>query len=65
MAVTQAELAGREPARSVEVDDVRALEHVREVASVRARVHPDAAADRPGDRAGELEAAETGCARAV
>ena len=47
------------------VDDERALEDLPPVAPVRARVHPDAAADRPRDRAGELEAAEPGGARAV
>src|SRR5262249_4369474 len=36
-----------------------------EVASVRAGVHPEAAADRARDRGGELEAAEPGVARAV
>src|SRR5262249_43202976 len=34
------------------------LEHVREVAAVRPRVHPDAAAGRAWDRARELEAPE-------
>ena len=37
----------------------------RPVPPVRARVHPDAAAGRPGDRARELEAAEPGGTRAV
>ena len=37
----------------------------RAVAAVRARVHPHAAAGRARDRAGELEAAEAGVARAV
>ena len=40
-------------------------EHRREVAAVRARVHPDTAARRARDRARELEAAQAGRARAV
>src|SRR6185436_7141407 len=45
--------------------DEGTLEHLREVAAVGARVHPDAAAGRARDRACELEAAEPFGAGAV
>ena len=48
-----------------DVNDVGADEDLRPVAAVGARVHPDAAAGRAGDRARELEAAEAGRARVV
>ena len=57
--------AGVSQPRAVGVDDERPLEHAGEVAAVGARVHPDAAAGRARDRAGELEAAEPGGAGAV
>ena len=65
VAVREPELGRGEPSAAVDGGDERALEHRREVAAVRARVHPDAAADRAGDRARELEAAEAGVAGAV
>ena len=63
--VREAELGRREPAGAVAAHDAHTLEHLGEVAAVRTAVHPDAAADRAGDRARELEAAEPGCAGAV
>src|SRR5207248_7334803 len=65
VAVREAELRGIDPARALAVDDEHALENRGPVAAVGARVHPDAAADGPGDGAGELEPAEPGRARAV
>src|SRR6266852_3683336 len=65
VAVREAELPRREPAGALGGRDERAPEHLREVAAVGAGVHPDAAANRAGDRAGELEAAEAGGARPV
>ena len=65
MPVREAELGRSQPAGALGGDDPGADEDLRPVAAVRARVHPDAAAGRAGDRAGELEAAETGRARLV
>src|SRR5205823_11038767 len=47
VAVAQAQLGRRLPARAVRIDDERTDEDRRPVASVRAGVHPDAAADSP------------------
>ena len=58
MPVRQAELVGRQPDAPVRRDDERALEDRGPVRSVRAGVHPHAAARRARDRAGELEASE-------
>src|SRR5437868_12818281 len=63
--VRQPELGRRSPGRPPRGRDERTHEHLREVAAVCAAVHPDAAADRPGDGARELEAAETGRAGAM
>ncbi len=63
--ITQAELTRRAPRGASRVDHERALEHSCEVRAVCPGVHPDAAAGRPGDRAGELEAAEAGRSRPV
>src|ERR1700675_3496728 len=57
--VAQPELVRREPPGPVGVYDQRALEDRGPVAPVGPGVHPDAAADRAGDRTRELEAAET------
>src|SRR5262249_20276696 len=56
--VTQPELGGSEPAGAVRRGDERALQHTGEVAAVGTSVHPDAAADRAGNGAGELEATQ-------
>src|SRR5436853_2246797 len=63
--VAQPELSRGQPAAAGRRSDKRALEHAGEVAAVGARVHPHATADRAGNRAGELESPEPGCARAV
>src|SRR6185437_8499542 len=63
--VRQPELVTVEPAGAVRGRNERTLEDGGEVAAVRAGVHPDAAADRPGNRARELEAAEPGRAGLV
>ncbi len=47
------------------VDDECPLEDLRPIASVGARVHPDPAADRAGDRARELERPQARRTRAV
>src|SRR5215210_7890264 len=65
VAVAEAELGGREPARALLVDDERAIEDRGPVTAVRAGVHPDAAADRAGDGAGELESPERGRSHAM
>ena len=66
MAVGEAELGRGQPARSRRRSTTSARTRiVAPVAAVGARVHPDAAAGRAGDRAGELEPAEPGVARAV
>src|SRR5207244_8959087 len=59
MPVREAELRGRQPAGPVRSEHVRTLEDAGKVAAVRARVHPHAAAGRPGDRARALEPAES------
>src|SRR5207247_8562966 len=56
--VGQAELVGRQPVRTLGVDDQRTLEDRGPVAAVRPGVHPDPTPDRAGDGARELEAAE-------
>src|SRR5205823_5161585 len=64
-AVREAELTPGQPGAALGRRDERAREHLRELAAVGAGVHLDAAADRAGNRAGELEAAEARAARAV
>ena len=64
--VREAELGRREPAaRRRRRRRARARGSPRQSLAVGAGVHPDAAADRARDRAGELEPAEPGGARAV
>ena len=63
--VAEAELGRRAPRCPAGVDDERPLQHGGDVAAVGAGVHPDAAADRPGNGAGELEAAQLGRAGAM
>src|SRR6266568_1758132 len=45
--------------------DQRVDEHIAELDAIRTRVHAHAAADSPGNRRGELEAAAVGLACAV
>src|SRR4051794_10199972 len=63
--VGQPELRRGEPAGAVRRCDEGADEDLRELAAVCPCVHPDAAAGRAGNRAGELEAAEPRAARLV
>src|SRR5439155_2841211 len=58
--VGQAELAAVEPARAARVDYERALDDLPPVASVGTGVHLHSPADRPRNRARELEPAEPG-----
>src|SRR6266511_4241251 len=55
----------RQPASAATVDDVGLDEDCGDVVPVCAGVHPDAAADRTGNRADELDPAEVGCACTV
>src|SRR6266536_2894748 len=63
MAVAEAKLVSGSPPRSAPVDDERAFEDPGPVSSIGAGIHADAPADRPWDRAGELEAPEACVAR--
>src|SRR5262249_28117716 len=63
--VTEPELRRGQPAAAVGRRDENALEYPGKVAAVGPGVHPDAAADRARDGAGELEAAEPGRASAM
>ena len=59
-AVREAELVGLAPLDAARAGHVHPLEHPREVAAVRVRVHLHRAADRARDVHAELEAGETG-----
>src|SRR6266571_994972 len=63
--VAQTELGGRAPLGPARAHDQGTFEDRGPVASVCACVHPDPAAGRAGDRAGELEPAEAGGAGAM
>src|SRR5690242_3522498 len=63
--IAQPELRRIQPAAALGRRDERSLEQPGEVAAVSAGVHPDTPADRAGNRAGELEAAEPGRAGAM
>src|SRR3954454_1696382 len=63
--VRELEVVGVERPPPGGVDDDRLDEHRPELDAVGSRVHPDPAADRAGDRRGELEAAQVGVAGAV
>src|SRR5258708_4682083 len=65
MPVQETELGRAQPPGAFCGGHERTLEDLGEVAAVRARVHPDAAADRAGDGAGELERPEARVARAM
>ena len=64
-AIRESETQRRDPGVTVDRKHAGADEEVGPVAAVGAGVHPDAAAGRAGDCAGELEAAETGGAGVV
>ena len=63
--VLEPELERRSPIRPVGGDDERTLEDAGDVASICAGIHLHTAADRPRDRAGELEPTQRRGAHAV
>jgi hypothetical protein len=65
VAVAEPELLRRAPVARVGSHDQRALDDRCPVGAVGACIHLDAAAGGSGNRAGELEPAQTGCARAM